>query len=477
MQFAQPPLREQVSHKEAQQQPQLGKPLYYYGIVEVSSARNLASSRAWIAAMSTVLHSSMRSDRTTLAAVALAVPSASSSSVHEDSVFFLVAMNTPSRGTIITTHVKNFVRKAIAAHPSPDALASTSWSAQWRKESSQLSSREDFMGMYSRFTSIMSEPSGYFTTTTTPTAPPAPTTASPLAANALVDLSMGHEGHMLVNRAPPLTIRADVNTPPPPVVATRPAVVAVAVAPAIATTHPTHPTAPASTSEAGASSPEAEAPATASAPSTSSDLRAELYLQGFTVIKRGPLVNLEVLEPQLYQTKRPVEPDGPITVNDTEDGRQLYSIRDAQPAYLRSTLEEETKRILGEHNLSGERDRLEMKAIISTPLDGEASTSEQQVHTDDSQPDHEVYAKYYRREGMMLSGVIAIMPGSKLVLYPDGPDGRRVDLELDVGDILVFRGDCSHHGAAYTSKNIRLHFYFTSPRKRRERNMLYPGFY
>ena len=43
-----------------------------------------------------------------------------------------------------------------------------------------------------------------------------------------------------------------------------------------------------------------------------------------------------------------------------------------------------------------------------------------------------------------------IMPDTKLILFPEGKGGRRVDLVLEVGDIVVFRGDCWHAGAKYT---------------------------
>ena len=50
-------------------------------------------------------------------------------------------------------------------------------------------------------------------------------------------------------------------------------------------------------------------------------------------------------------------------------------------------------------------------------------------------------------DDMMLAGVRAVMPGTKIVLYSKGKDGPRTELELQVGETVVFRGDCFHCGA------------------------------
>ena len=113
---------------------------------------------------------------------------------------------------------------------------------------------------------------------------------------------------------------------------------------------------------------------------------------------------------------------------------------------------------LQNHNILGKRDKVEMKAIESLPYDEDGNlATEQGPHCDDEYT-HDIYRNYYNTDTLLLSGVQAIMPGTKLILFPEGKGGRRVDLVLEVGDIVVFRGDCWHAGAKYTERNLRLHF-------------------
>ena len=114
---------------------------------------------------------------------------------------------------------------------------------------------------------------------------------------------------------------------------------------------------------------------------------------------------------------------------------------------------------LQNHNILGKRDKAEMKAIESLPYDEDGNlATEQGPHCDDEYT-HDIYRNYYNTDTRLLSGVQAIMPGTKLILFPEGKGGRRVDLVLEVGDIVVFRGDCWHAGAKYsTERNLRLHF-------------------
>ena len=47
---------------------------------------------------------------------------------------------------------------------------------------------------------------------------------------------------------------------------------------------------------------------------------------------------------------------------------------------------------------------------------------------------------------------------------PDDTSARSTRL---LGEMLLFRGDCWHAGAGYTTKNRRIHFYLSSPQRRR----------
>ena len=47
---------------------------------------------------------------------------------------------------------------------------------------------------------------------------------------------------------------------------------------------------------------------------------------------------------------------------------------------------------------------------------------------------------------------------------------KGVDVLLDKGDILVFRGDLVHAGSSYKDDNIRIHAYLDSPVVPRDKN-------
>ena len=80
-------------------------------------------------------------------------------------------------------------------------------------------------------------------------------------------------------------------------------------------------------------------------------------------------------------------------------------------------------------------------------------------------------------EEMPLLIIIAIMPGTKIDLWPksirlttaesftyaDMKPIPRMVAELDRGDVLIFRGDMIHAGSAYDVENIRLHAFIDSP--------------
>lgn len=75
-----------------------------------------------------------------------------------------------------------------------------------------------------------------------------------------------------------------------------------------------------------------------------------------------------------------------------------------------------------------------------------------------------------------LLAVVALQDGTMLDVWPGShrlvrrrrltrhtPHVRREIVELDAGDVIVFRGDLIHAGSAYTSHNLRLHAYIDHP--------------
>ena len=69
-----------------------------------------------------------------------------------------------------------------------------------------------------------------------------------------------------------------------------------------------------------------------------------------------------------------------------------------------------------------------------------------------------------------LSMIVSLQDGTQLVVYPFDKEGKMVELTLDAGDIVIFRGDLIHSGAAYDTCNISLHLYIDSPRAPHQRD-------
>jgi hypothetical protein len=78
---------------------------------------------------------------------------------------------------------------------------------------------------------------------------------------------------------------------------------------------------------------------------------------------------------------------------------------------------------------------------------------------------------------MPLAVLIALMPGTRLKVWPNSahlalqePDAIKkvkpidcVEVALEPGDMLVFRGDFVHAGSGYEADNYRIHYYLDSP--------------
>ncbi len=70
-------------------------------------------------------------------------------------------------------------------------------------------------------------------------------------------------------------------------------------------------------------------------------------------------------------------------------------------------------------------------------------------------------------EDIPLAAVLALEDNTKLVVWPgsigfdftDFKENDGIELVFNAGDLVVFRGDLVHAGAAYQEENIRLHCY------------------
>lgn len=66
---------------------------------------------------------------------------------------------------------------------------------------------------------------------------------------------------------------------------------------------------------------------------------------------------------------------------------------------------------------------------------------------------------------MPLSVLLAIQPGTKLWIFPHGctDEASAFLAHVDVGDIMVWRGDLVHAGAGYAEEHVRIHAYVDPP--------------
>ena len=93
---------------------------------------------------------------------------------------------------------------------------------------------------------------------------------------------------------------------------------------------------------------------------------------------------------------------------------------------------------------------------------------EQKVHCDDD-PGADIYRNLGNHKHVQLSGVHALQEDTMIIMYPEGKHGPRKEILLAAGGTIIFRGDCWHCGAAFKQRNVRLHIYITTPKRRRQK--------
>jgi len=82
-------------------------------------------------------------------------------------------------------------------------------------------------------------------------------------------------------------------------------------------------------------------------------------------------------------------------------------------------------------------------------------------------------------DSLPLACVIALMPNTYFEIWPGAisfdrvQQYERVRLTLNTGDMLKFRGDIVHAGAAFDQFNVRLHFYMDTHGVSRQKNVTY----
>ena len=90
-------------------------------------------------------------------------------------------------------------------------------------------------------------------------------------------------------------------------------------------------------------------------------------------------------------------------------------------------------------------------AIDSEDVTGGA----QKIHTDYDPAAFKEYMKTHEPADAPSSIMFDVMGGTRLPLRPY--DGVWILVELDIGDVLIFRGDVEHYGVGYAERHLRGH--------------------
>jgi hypothetical protein len=67
-------------------------------------------------------------------------------------------------------------------------------------------------------------------------------------------------------------------------------------------------------------------------------------------------------------------------------------------------------------------------------------------------------------EDVPLSVLLAVQANTSIWILPDGCDGKGHLVKMNVGDVLIFRGDLVHAGSGYNVQHFRIHGYFLPPK-------------
>jgi len=109
-------------------------------------------------------------------------------------------------------------------------------------------------------------------------------------------------------------------------------------------------------------------------------------------------------------------------------------------------------------------------ALRSLPCDEDAQRAEllgrQPGHSDlPDAPEGSKQVAELADEDVPLSVLLAIQPGTKLWIFPNGCEEEESAFlaRLEVGEMMVWRGDLVHAGAGYSHEHIRVHAYVDPP--------------
>jgi hypothetical protein len=121
--------------------------------------------------------------------------------------------------------------------------------------------------------------------------------------------------------------------------------------------------------------------------------------------------------------------------------------------WLATTTGEQTKAVVDTHAL---------KAGVDSRGKNATTPEQRPLHADSCWPNSHVSVRAPWGDAHLVM-ITALQEGTRLPIYPFDKGGEREIVELNAGDVFLFRGDLVHVGAEYMSLNIRIHCYIDSP--------------
>ena len=199
----------------------------------------------------------------------------------------------------------------------------------------------------------------------------------------------------------------------------------------------------------------------------------ELHTRGFILYKNAiPLAEDTVKSIKEAKYDENGLPIGPESGRDTN--RQQTCDRSGTSGWIKIVKDKQTEFLRTRGHLKcsqGEKEIKKMHGLKSLRTPGYddkrdalvPQQGDQKPHTDEELGFLNRYLAGKSDEDVPLSTILAIEEGSCLRIRPKDKEGAWTIVNLDPGDLLIFRGDVCHNGLGYARENVRVHAYVYPP--------------
>jgi hypothetical protein len=196
--------------------------------------------------------------------------------------------------------------------------------------------------------------------------------------------------------------------------------------------------------------------------------KSKLHTRGYQVYRHAVSIGADVLEQLELQSGQGVPIFNDLDEVDDDGLRTQF-----RPKKINGLINE-VKGFLEQTPHLGK-----LKANAWVVIESKPGCADQPAHCD--YPPHGLQG--LEDDEVPLSVLVALTPGARLHVWPNSihlitdpnkakgiaPIARQT-LELNVGDLVLFRADLAHAGGAYEQGNMRLFCYLDSPALKRSRN-------